>query len=161
LRRHQISRHHTVTHLLYSALRDEFEEKISAYRAVVTYDKLCFDFFYTGFLTEKQIISVEMNVYSKILMNYPVLTFMTSQNKAREICFVNTLNENYEDTPRVCQINDVSCEICYGTHCIQTGEIGAFKIIEQSQRGDGIYRLEAVAGMAAYFWIEQHLLNKG
>jgi alanyl-tRNA synthetase len=148
LRRQEISRNHTAAHLLYAALRDELGDKIDGYSSFASCDKLCFDFFCPSIReinsvpSEKQICSLEKRVYSNIILNNPVLTFMTSMEKAREICSVKSVNHNRK--VRICQIDDISCEICEGTHCIYTGEIGALKITSSFTGGDGFFRLEAI-----------------
>ena len=142
LRRQDISRHHTAAHLLYNALRNEFGEKINGYSSFASCDKLCLDFFCPFIPSEKQIYSLEKRVYSDITMNYPVLTFMTSMEKAVEICSVKSVHPDRK--VRICQIDDISCEVCEGTHCIYTGEIGSLKITSLSDKDDGFFRLEAV-----------------
>ena len=148
LRRQEISRHHTAAHLLYASIRDEFRDKIDGYSSFSSSDKLCFDFFCSSIRkinsgpSEKQIYSLEKRVYSNIILNYPVLTFMTSMEKSVEICTVKSVNHNKK--ARICQIDDISCEICEGTHCLYTGEIGRFKITSFTGM-DGLVRLEAIS----------------
>ena len=171
MRRENISRNHTAAHLLYCALRDDFGEKINGYCSCASDDKLCFDFLSHSMPSKEQIYSLEKRVNAYIMSDYPVLTYMTSGKHGEEICsvkpvnchnhVVTTKNENlcshhasritHHDSHinpdrkvRICQIGDISCEVCEGTHCIHTGDIGMFKITSLLDKRDGSFRLEAI-----------------
>lgn len=173
MRRDNISEHHTAVHLLYCALRDEFGEKINGYSSYASDREFCLDFFYHSIPSEKQIYSLEERVNAYIMADYPVLTFMTSGKNAEEICSlkpfnchdrrVTTKNENmcshyasritHHDSHlnpgrkvRICRIGNISCEVCEGTHCIHTGDIGMFKIKSISDKGDNSFRLIGLTG---------------
>jgi len=56
---------------------------------------------------------------------------------------------------RVIRIDGFSIELCGGTHCDRTGEIGMLKITAQESAAAGIRRIEAVVGMKLYDEIQQ------
>ena len=66
--------------------------------------------------------------------------------------------EKYGDMVRVVLIDpEYSIELCGGTHVGSTGELGIFKITNETAVGAGLRRIEAVSGKAAEDFINKEL----
>jgi len=155
LRRDEVSRHHTASHLLLGALRDELGGNFEIMHFRADSDKIKLDFVSEFSIDQEKRYLLERKVYSEILLNYPVVIFYTTGKKAAEL---GAVFHNSSPEVRVVRIADISCEVCKGTHCMRTGDIGSFKIIYNSFDPDlKLQKLEAVAGMSAFARIERQL----
>ncbi|MCL4181350.1 MAG: alanine--tRNA ligase [Verrucomicrobia bacterium] len=157
VRRAAIQRHHTVTHLLHWALHEVLGPEVSQKGSYVGPEKLTFDF-NSAALTPEQLTEIERLVNERVLENAPVswteVDFDSIRGR-REI--MQFFGEKYGDRVRVVQIGGApaaldgySMELCGGTHCRATGEIGLFRIGAESAIAAGIRRIEAFSGMEAY-----------
>ena len=69
--------------------------------------------------------------------------------------------EKYGDRVRVVSVPEVSTELCGGTHCHATGDIGPFVITQESGVAAGVRRIDAVTGTRAVEHLQQrrHILD--
>jgi len=162
-RRKAIQRHHTATHLLHAALKRVLGPFVNQAGSFVGPDRLRFDFSWTKALSEEELEKIEELVNRKILENIKVETFLCPMKEALEMGAVALFGEKYGEIVRVVKVGDFSIELCAGCHASWTGEIGLFKISEESSIGAGLRRIEAVCGMSALNYLRrlENTLKKG
>ena len=156
-RRAAIQRHHTVTHLLHWALHQAVAREATQKGSFVGPEKLTFDF-NSEALTPQQVSEVERLVNERILENAPVTWLEVEYRAVKDRPDVlQFFGDKYGDRVRVVQIgghaaqlDGYSMELCGGTHCRATGEIGLFRVAAESAIAAGIRRIEAVAGWEAH-----------
>jgi len=149
-RRKAIARNHTATHLLHIALKAVVGEHVKQAGSLVEPERLRFDFTHFEAVTDEELREIERIVNEKILENLPVKTEIKSLDEALNEGVIALFEDKYEETVRVVKILGFSKELCGGTHCSQTGEIGSFYIISEGSVASGIRRIEAVTGFQAY-----------
>jgi alanyl-tRNA synthetase len=148
-RRADTMRNHTATHLLHRALRNVVGERARQAGSLVTPDYLRFDFPFDRALTADELHAIEDEVHRIIRDDRPVtVTFMTMA-EAIEGGADAFFDEKYGETVRTVRVQDYSFELCGGTHCRASGQIGGFLITAERSIGSGMRRIEAVTGVAA------------
>ncbi|WP_018141551.1 alanine--tRNA ligase [Thioalkalivibrio sp. ALJ7] len=155
-RRENIRRHHSATHLLHKALRDQLGDHVQQKGSLVDPDRLRFDFTHMEPLTAEQLRSIETQVNAEILANEATDTRVMDIESAMESGAVALFGEKYGDQVRVLKIG-TSVELCGGTHVNRTGDIGLFRVTSEGGVAAGIRRIEAVAGEVALRWVDQQL----
>lgn len=150
VKRKDVARHHTATHLLDAALKNVLGEHVRQAGSLVESLRLRFDFTHFSKLTNEELHSIEVMVNNWILEDYPVVTEVMSIDEAIKTGAVALFDEKYSDIVRVVSVDNVSKELCGGTHVKSSGEIGLFKIISESALSKGVRRIEAKVGIDAY-----------
>ena len=148
-KRKDIMRHHTSTHLLHAVLRDYLDHSVVQSGSLVSEYKLRFDFTYPCLLSVAQLTSIESLVNHLIHQNIPRERRMSDLESSRESGALAFFGDKYGDDVYVVNYGEYSNEVCGGTHCLSTGDIGLFKIINHASVGSGICRIEAVTGRHA------------
>jgi len=148
-RRTHTMRNHTGTHLLHRALRNVVGERARQAGSLVTPDYLRFDFPLDRGLTDDELRAIEDEVHRIIRDDRPVTVAMMTMAEAIEGGADAFFDEKYGETVRTIRVQDYSFELCGGTHCRATGQIGGFLITAERSIGSGMRRIEAVTGAAA------------
>jgi len=159
-RRRAIARNHTATHLIHRALRNTIGEHAHQAGSLVSPDRLRFDFSHFSGLSDAEIAQVEDMVNKVVLDTLAVETFETGLEEAKSLGATALFGEKYGDQVRVVKVGDYSMELCGGTHCHSTGELGLVKILSETGIGAGLRRIEAVTGhnARAFFQHQEELL---
>jgi alanyl-tRNA synthetase len=101
---------------------------------------------------------VEAVVNEKIRENIAVVIKQLPKEEALRLGAMALFGEKYGDTVRVVIIDPAySVELCGGTHVGYTGQLGLFKIKQETAVAAGVRRLEAVCGKAAELYINEQL----
>jgi alanyl-tRNA synthetase len=157
LRRSDILRNHTATHLLQWALQQVLGQHAHQEGSLVHPDYLRFDFTQPKALKPQQIADVEQLVRDRIYSCLPVCYTTMPIEEGRKLGAMALFSEKYGDQVRVVAIgadspDDLtpafSREFCGGTHVANTEQIGSFKIVREESVATGVRRITALTGRA-------------
>jgi alanyl-tRNA synthetase len=144
----EVTKLHTTTHLIHSALRKLLGEHVSQKGSNITSERLRFDFSQPQKLTDEEIKEVENLINEQIKKDLQV-TFETKNLKeAIAGGALHFFAEKYGHKVNVYTIGDpkgdyFSKEVCAGPHVTHTGQIGHVRIYKQEKIGAGLIRIYA------------------
>jgi alanyl-tRNA synthetase len=148
-RRQAVRRNHTATHLLHAALREVVGTHVKQAGSLVAEDRLRFDFSHFAGLSDRALADIESLVNRKVLEDLPVETAPMELEAALRSGAMALFGEKYGDRVRVVSIGEFSRELCGGTHCARSGEVGLVKLVGERGIASGTRRVEAVTGEAS------------
>ncbi len=157
-----ISCNHSATHLLNYALTKIINSNIKQYGSYICAQYLRFDFNYHTKITDNQIITIENLINRIINQNIYKKEFITKfcDIKTDNIKYLH--NKKYGENVRVIQFDNLSSELCSGTHVNSTYDIKVFKIVSERSIASNIRRIEAITSDEAikYFNNNINTINK-
>jgi alanyl-tRNA synthetase len=117
--------------------------------SLVNDEYLRFDFSHHKALTPDELQDIENTVNQLIREDHVVQCFeLTLEEAQKRPDIKQFFGEKYGSTVRVLEVGP-SKELCGGSHVLQTGKIGYFRILKEASIAAGTRRIEAVTGQKA------------
>ncbi|HVV60910.1 MAG TPA: DHHA1 domain-containing protein, partial [Pseudolabrys sp.] len=163
VRRGDIRKNHSATHLLHEALRIVLGDHVAQKGSLVAPDRLRFDISHPKPITPAELEKVEDIANDIVLQNSPVTTRLMAVDDAIASGARALFGEKYGDEVRVVAMGEPpaaaggrggntmgwSVELCGGTHVKRTGDIGLISVVSDSGVAAGVRRIEALTGHGA------------
>lgn len=148
-RRSNLARNHSCAHLLQSALRKIFGKSVCQAGSKIEENYFRFDFNLEKSISTDEIFQIEHMVNDFIRQNVPLKIENLPLDKAIANGAIALFESKYGDIVRVVNFENVSMELCGGTHTSMTGNIGFFAISSVDGIGKGIKRITGLTGFDA------------
>ncbi len=140
----EITKLHTATHLLQTALRKVLGKEVTQNGSNITDERLRFDFTFSRKLTPDEVEQVEKMINDVIAQDIAVEQSFMKYDDAIAKGALAFFKENYGEEVSVYNIGEFSLELCGGPHVKSTAVLGKFRIAKQKKIGAGIVRIRAV-----------------
>ena len=154
-RRQRTKKNHTATHLMHKALKIVLGDHVQQAGSLVEPNYLRFDLTHFEKISDTEIEKIESIVNEEILTNTQLDVSIMPIDQAKHEGAYAMFGEKYGERVRVVTAGDFSKELCGGTHVDRTGDIGLFKIVEESSLASGVRRIVAFTGDKALEHIQK------
>jgi len=138
-RRINISKNHTVTHLIHKSLKELLGENVHQCGSKVDENEFRFDFNYSSEISDNKVIEIEQLANNKLKNNKVDISYKQIE-EAKKLNAVMLFSEKYDDIVRVVNIGD-SIELCGGTHIEDLNLIKRIAIKSIENKGANLYRI--------------------
>lgn len=142
--KYQITKLHTATHLLQSALRKVLGDNVGQQGSNITAERLRFDFSFDRKMTPDEIKQVQDLVNDAIKQDLPVIKQEMPYQEAINSGALAFFREKYPEVVTVYSVGDFSKELCGGPHVKHAGELGEFVIQKEEASSAGVRRIKAI-----------------
>ena len=139
---------------MHKALKEILGDHVQQAGSLVHPNYLRFDLTHFEKITSDEICKIESLVNREILINSELEISIKSFDDAKKEGAIAMFGEKYGEQVRVITVARFSKELCGGTHVDRTGDIGFFKIVEESSLASGVRRLVAVTGPKAVEYVQ-------
>ncbi|MCL2556006.1 MAG: alanine--tRNA ligase [Firmicutes bacterium] len=139
-----VTRLHTATHLLHSALKKVLGDDVNQKGSNITEERLRFDFSFNRPMTADEIKKTEDIVNEAIKKDIKIECIEIELGKAKEMGAIGLFGDKYGEKVKVYKIEGYSLEMCGGPHTEKTGELGVFKIVKEQSSSSGVRRIKGV-----------------
>jgi alanyl-tRNA synthetase len=162
LRRENITKNHTSTHILNSSSRSVLGSWIWQHSAFKEADHARLDITHHSPLSENEINEIEKVANSVVKKNIPVSIDNFDRGTAEQKYGFKIYQGGVVPVKsvRIVSIKDFDVEACGGTHVKKTGDIDIIKITKTKRIQDGVVRIEFVSGQTAFDYIKQKEMNE-
>jgi len=151
VRREQLAKHHTSTHIVNAAARKILGNHINQAGAKKDIDKATIDLTHYQSITDEELQQIEKEANKLVKQGIEVHSSFVPRTEAEQKYGMNIYQGGAVPGKvlRIVNIKDVDVEACGGTHLHNTSEAGEIKILKSSKISDGIVRIYFTAGEAA------------
>ncbi|HEY6171764.1 MAG TPA: alanine--tRNA ligase [Candidatus Kapabacteria bacterium] len=158
IRRRDIERNHSATHLMHSALRQILGEHVHQAGSLVNEKQLRFDFSHYQKVSDEEVRAIEELVNEKLREAIPLIHHRNIPfEEAKKMGALMFFGDKYGSHVNVVDFGPFSREFCGGTHVKNSSEIGLFKLVSESSIASGTRRIEAVTGRGIEQWLYSEL----
>ncbi len=157
IRRSNITKNHTSTHILNASSRQVLGSWIWQHSAFKEDDHARLDITHHSSLTDQQVKDIETTANNMIKEDLPVNIEYFDRGTAEQKYGFRIYQGGVVPVKsvRIVSIKDKDIEACGGTHVKKTGEIELIKITKTKRIQDGVVRLEFVSGPTAFDYVKK------
>jgi alanyl-tRNA synthetase len=157
MRRSNITKNHTSTHILNASSRGVLGSWVWQHSAFKEDDHARLDITHHSSLTESQVKQIEDAANNMVKQDYPVNIEYFDRGTAEQKYGFRIYQGGVVPVKavRIVSIENKDIEACGGTHVKKTGEIELIKITKTKRIQDGVVRLEFVSGPTAFEYVKK------